>query len=140
MVRALAGRIAAESRGRVQMIGVGQAPSGAVRDYAREHGFEFPVAAVEDRRTLMLFRGRTVPLVMVIGAVRHWHFGTLDTREQVDTILAGDAAHGGSGDIPAFAAVDEALIRRRESSRRLSRRWRGGRHDISLQFGRRHDA
>lgn len=91
MVRTLAGRIAAESRGRVQMIGVGQAPAAAVRNYAREHGFEFPVAAVEDRRTLMLFRGRTVPLVMVIGAdgrVRHWHFGALDTREQVDAILA----------------------------------------------------
>lgn len=91
MVRALAGRLDDAFGDRVQMVGVGDAKAGALVDYVREHRFEFPVAAVSDRRTLMLFRGSSVPLVLVIGAdgrVLHSQLGTIDTMDQVGSILA----------------------------------------------------
>ncbi|WP_407351761.1 TlpA family protein disulfide reductase [Luteimonas sp. R10] len=91
MVRALAGRLEDAFGERVQMIGVGDADAGPLAGYVREHGFDFPVAAVAERRTLMLFRGSSVPLVLVIGAdgrVLHSHLGTIDTMDQVGSILA----------------------------------------------------
>ncbi|MEZ0470264.1 TlpA family protein disulfide reductase [Luteimonas salinilitoris] len=91
MVRVLAGRLDDAFGERVQMIGVGDAEAGALAGYVREHGFDFPVAAVADRRALMLFRGNSVPLVLVIGAdgrVLHSHLGTIDTMDQVGSILA----------------------------------------------------
>ncbi|NZA27338.1 TlpA family protein disulfide reductase [Luteimonas sp. SJ-92] len=91
MVRALAARLQQAFGGRVQMIGVGDAAAATLQAYVREHRLDFPVAAVQDRRTLMLYRGSSVPLVLVVGAdgrVLHSQLGTLDTMDQVGSILA----------------------------------------------------
>jgi hypothetical protein len=55
------------------------------------HGFDFPVATLTDRRALMLFRARNVPLLMAIdgqGRVRHSRLGVFDTTEQVQDLVA----------------------------------------------------
>lgn len=91
MIRTLAARLEDTFGARVQMIGIGDAAPDALEEYVREHGFGFPVAAVDDRRTLMLFRANSVPLVLVIGAdgrVLHSQLGTIDTMDQVGSILA----------------------------------------------------
>ncbi|UDI83538.1 cytochrome C biogenesis protein [Xanthomonas citri pv. mangiferaeindicae] len=44
-----------------------------------------------DRRALMLFRARNVPLLMAIdaeGRVRHSHLGVFDTTERVQDLVA----------------------------------------------------
>lgn len=91
MIRALAERIRANAKGRIEMIGVGNDGDATVRDYAREQQFDFPIVATQDRRTVMLYRARSVPLVLVIGPdgrVRHSQLGAIDAMDQVGSILA----------------------------------------------------
>lgn len=89
MVRELAAR--AGRLGGVEMIGLGNGDAAEIAAYADEHRFDFPVATLRDRRLLSLFRGNSVPLVLLLGAdgrVLHSQLGTLDTMDQVGSLLA----------------------------------------------------
>jgi peroxiredoxin len=74
----------------VSMLGVCACDAIEARDYARKHGLNFPVVAIRDKRTIVLFRAQTVPLLLVIdreGRVREFIQGVIETREQVETIM-----------------------------------------------------
>lgn len=84
-------RIGAESGGGAQLIGVCHCAPAQARRYAAEHRFDFPVATLTDRRALMLFRARNVPLMLALdrdGRVRHARVGAFDTTERVQDLLA----------------------------------------------------
>lgn len=77
--------------GRPQLLGVCQCDAAQAARYAHVHGFDFPVVTLTDRRTLMLFRARNVPLLMAIdgqGRVRHSRLGVFDTTERVQDLVA----------------------------------------------------
>ncbi|WP_349782843.1 TlpA disulfide reductase family protein [Xanthomonas arboricola] len=77
--------------GRPQLLGVCQCDATQAARYAHVHGFDFPVVTLTDRRALMLFRARNVPLLMAIdgqGRVRHSRLGVFDTTEQVQDLVA----------------------------------------------------
>lgn len=76
---------------RVAMIGVCQCAPEQARDYARTHGFAFPVVTVNAQRALALYRARGVPMLLAVdreGRVRHAVQGVFDTREQAERLLA----------------------------------------------------
>lgn len=76
---------------RAAMVGVCQCSPEEARDYARAHGFAFPVVTVSAQRALSLYRARGVPMLLAIdreGRVRHAVQGVFDTREQVERLLA----------------------------------------------------
>ncbi|EWC49527.1 TlpA disulfide reductase family protein [Xanthomonas citri pv. glycines] len=77
--------------GRPQLLGVCHCDTAQAARYAHVHGFDFPVVTLTDRRALMLFRARNVPLLMAIdaeGRVRHSHLGVFDTTERVQDLVA----------------------------------------------------
>ncbi|OQP79316.1 TlpA family protein disulfide reductase [Xanthomonas phaseoli pv. dieffenbachiae] len=77
--------------GRPQLLGVCHCDAAQAARYAHVHGFDFPVVTLTDRRALMLFRARNVPLLMAIdgeGRVRHSHLGIFDTTERVQDLVA----------------------------------------------------
>ncbi|WP_226470011.1 TlpA family protein disulfide reductase [Luteimonas panaciterrae] len=89
LVRKLAEQLASDST-RVQMLGVADGESEAVRRYVNEHGFGFPVTTLSDRRKLALFKAQAVPLLVVVdaqGRVRHSHLGVFDRQDEMDAIL-----------------------------------------------------
>lgn len=76
---------------RAEMIGVCQCSPAQARTFVRDHGLGFPVVVLDDRRSIALFRARGVPALMAIdreGRVRHAVQGVIDTREQVDALIA----------------------------------------------------
>ena len=90
-VSELAATLVRERGVRAQLIGVSLDDAQASGAYARTQGFDFPIAVIADRRTLMLFRAREVPLLLVVGRdgrVRHRQLGAIDTREEVESVLA----------------------------------------------------
>lgn len=77
--------------GRSEMIGVCRCSPAQARAFARDHGFGFPVVVLDDRRSIALFRARGVPVLMAIGRegrVRHALQGVIDTKEQVEALIA----------------------------------------------------
>lgn len=90
VVRA-ARQLQANLPGRPQLLGVCHCDPAQAARYAHVHGFDFPVVTLTDRRALMLFRARNVPLVMAVdgeGRVRHSHVGLFDTTERVLDLVA----------------------------------------------------
>ncbi|MCS3810241.1 peroxiredoxin [Xanthomonas arboricola] len=90
IVRA-ARQLQANLPGRPQLLGVCHCDPAQAARYAHVHGFDFPVVTLTDRRALMLFRARNVPLVMAVdgeGRVRHSHVGLFDTTERVQDLVA----------------------------------------------------
>lgn len=90
VVRA-ARQLQANLPGRPQLLGVCHCDPAQAARYAHVHGFDFPVVTLTDRRALMLFRARNVPLVMAVdgeGRVRHSHVGLFDTTERVQDLVA----------------------------------------------------
>jgi peroxiredoxin len=86
-----ANRIAGEFGRGVAVIGVCQCEPAQAREYARTHGFGFPIVTLRDPRSLALYRARGVPALLVIdrdGRVRHAVQGVFDTREQIENLLA----------------------------------------------------
>jgi peroxiredoxin len=78
-------------RDRAEIVGVCQCAPAQARAYAREHGFDFPVVTLDDRRSLALYRARGVPVLMAIdreGRVRHAIQGVIDRGTQVDALIA----------------------------------------------------
>lgn len=87
----VAARLRREFGERVAMVGVCQCTPDKARDYARAHGFAFPVVTVGAQRALALYRARGVPMLLAIdreGRVRHAIQGVFDTKGQVDGLLA----------------------------------------------------
>lgn len=87
----VAGKLQREFGERVAMVGVCQCTPDKARDYARSHGFAFPVVTVSAQRALALYRARGVPMVLAVdrkGQVRHAIQGVFDTQGQVDGLLA----------------------------------------------------
>ncbi|WP_031338794.1 peroxiredoxin family protein [Xanthomonas maliensis] len=77
--------------GQTDLLGVCQCDPTQAARYAHLHGFEFPIVTLSDRRALMLFRARNVPLLLAIdgeGRVRHSHLGLFDTTERVQDLVA----------------------------------------------------
>ncbi|PPU76405.1 cytochrome C biogenesis protein [Xanthomonas cucurbitae] len=77
--------------GHPQLLGVCQCDPAQAARYAHVHGLDFPVVSLTDRRALMLFRARNVPLLLAIdgqGRVRHSHLGVFDTTERVQDLVA----------------------------------------------------
>ncbi|RPE77128.1 peroxiredoxin family protein [Vulcaniibacterium tengchongense] len=90
LVGSIARQLEAASGGTAQMLGVALDDPAAAAAYAREHALPFPVVALRDRRTAMLFRARKVPLLLVVGAdgrVRYARPGVLNSREGVTGVL-----------------------------------------------------
>ncbi|MBB4129902.1 peroxiredoxin [Xanthomonas campestris] len=84
-------QLQANAAGRPQLLGVCQCDATQAARYAHVHGFDFPVVTLTDRRALMLFRARNVPLLLAIdgqGRVRHSHLGVFDTTERVQDLVA----------------------------------------------------
>ncbi|CEJ48728.1 Cytochrome C biogenesis protein [Xanthomonas citri pv. bilvae] len=93
--------------GRPQLLGVCHCDTAQAARYAHVHGFDFPVVTLTNRRALMLFRARNVPLLMAIdaeGRVRHSHLGVFDTTERVQDLVAALRRTGAPA---AFATVKE---------------------------------
>ena len=93
--------------GRPQLLGVCHCDPAQAARYAHKHGFDFPVVTLTDRRALMLFRARNVPLLLAIdgeGRVRHSHLGVFDTTERVQDLVA---ALGRTDAPAAFATLRE---------------------------------
>lgn len=75
----------------VSMLGICQCTDDQAREYALRHRFDFPVVTMSDRRNLMLYRARIVPLLLVVdrdGRVRHAIQGVFDTEEQTRGLIA----------------------------------------------------
>lgn len=90
LVKSIARQLDAASGGHAEMLGVTNDDPAAATAYAREHALPFPVVALQDRRTAMLFRARKVPMLMVIGAdgrVRYSHVGVLNSKDGVTGVL-----------------------------------------------------
>lgn len=86
----VAGKLQREFGGRIAMIGVCQCAPDKARNYARTHGFAFPVVTVSAQRALALYRARGVPMLLAVdreGRVRHAIQGVFDTKAQVDSLL-----------------------------------------------------
>ena len=84
-------RLVEQGGGRVQVLGVCQCSPDQARRYAIEHRFAFPVTTLTDRRALMLFRARNVPLLLALdrdGRVRYARVGVFDTTERVQDLVA----------------------------------------------------
>jgi peroxiredoxin len=84
-------QLAAMRDGDAEMLGIALADPAAADAYARQHRLSFPVIATQDRRMLMLFRARKVPLIMVIGGdgrVRYSRFGVLNSRDGFTRVLS----------------------------------------------------
>jgi peroxiredoxin len=80
-----------EFNGRVGMLGVCDCTQAQAVEYAARQHFDFPVIAMQDERTLALYRARTVPLLMAIdreGRVRHTITDVFDSKEQVQQLVA----------------------------------------------------
>jgi peroxiredoxin len=76
---------------RVSMLGVCQCTDDQAREYARRHGFDFPVITMSDRRSLMLYRARMVPVLLAVdrdGRVRYAVQGVFGTEEQTRGLVA----------------------------------------------------
>ncbi|RDZ29644.1 TlpA family protein disulfide reductase [Lysobacter silvisoli] len=90
LVKSIAGQLDSASGGRAELIGVALDPADAAGAYAREHGFAFPIVATQDRRSAMLFRARSVPLLLVVGRdgrVRYARVGAINTKDGVNGVL-----------------------------------------------------
>lgn len=76
---------------RVALIGICECGEAEARRYGEAQRFDFPLASLRDRRSLMLFRAQSVPLLLVIdreGRVRHAVQGTFSTEAQHEALLA----------------------------------------------------
>lgn len=87
----VARRLRAEFGDRVAMIGVCQCDPVQAAEYARTHGFDFPVVTMRERRELMLYRARRVPLLLAIdreGRVRHAVQGVFEGEARTEALFA----------------------------------------------------
>jgi peroxiredoxin len=76
---------------RVSMLGICQCTDDQAREYAKRHGFGFPVIAMNDRRNVMLYRARIVPVLLAVdrdGRVRHVAQGVFGSKEQTRGLVA----------------------------------------------------
>jgi peroxiredoxin len=76
---------------RVSMLGICQCTDDQAREYARRHDFDFPVIAMNDRRSVMLYRARIVPVLLAIdrdGRVRHVSQGVFGDEKQIRDLVA----------------------------------------------------
>lgn len=77
--------------GRVSTLGICECTDAQAREYAQRHGFGFPIIAMTDRRSLMLYRARTVPVLLVVGRdgrVKHAIQGIFDSEAQTRDLVA----------------------------------------------------
>jgi peroxiredoxin len=76
---------------RVSMLGICECSETQAREYARRHDFDFPVIAMTDRRSLMLYRARIVPVLLVVGRdgrVKHAVQGVFGTQAHTRGLVA----------------------------------------------------
>lgn len=84
-------QIAARAGPHGRVVGIALDTASAARSYAEEHGLEYPVVSLLDRRLVSLYRVRRVPLVMVVdagGRVLYARQGALESAAAVDSVLA----------------------------------------------------
>jgi peroxiredoxin len=77
--------------GRGAAVGVSLDPPDSARAYAARHGLRYPVAVFPDRRTIALYRTRTVPVTMVVdsaGRVLYSRVGELTEGAATDSVRA----------------------------------------------------
>jgi peroxiredoxin len=87
-------RIAADAEaagGRGAAAGISLDPADSARAYASRNGLKYPVAVFPDRRTVSLYRTRTVPVTMVVdstGRVLYTRIGELKEGPAADSVRA----------------------------------------------------
>ena len=90
-VAAAARALRAAAPARASMLGVCLCTPDEARGFAQKHRFDFPVATLENRRLLALYRARNVPALMAInadGRVFHAVQGTFNTQTQVAALVS----------------------------------------------------
>lgn len=78
------------------------------RAYVSEHALRFPVVTFPDGRTRRVYRARTVPQVLVVGAggrIAYVRRGSLDTGIAVDSVI--HAARSVDGPAPPVPLISE---------------------------------
>ena len=87
-----------------EMVGISLPPHETAADYARQHGFAFPVVNDTDDRLRQRYTATMVPMVVVIqdGKVIYRHVGQLKERS-VDAITGAFVINAARNQAPAPA-------------------------------------
>lgn len=75
----------------VRTYGISLDSAEATRAYVRQHKLGFPVVGFPERKLVLLYRARAVPLTMVLdsaGRVLYSRLGVVDGRALIDSVLA----------------------------------------------------
>jgi thiol-disulfide isomerase/thioredoxin len=95
--KAVTDSLRAVSPADVRVYGIGMDSLAAVERYVSANGLNFPVAHLEDRRTVALYRSGAVPLTAVVGVDGRYsfaHLGAIKSPSTLDSLYRAALATG----------------------------------------------